>query len=240
LSVFFATSLVVGDTDHEELDAVLLVTRYVDPFIPILMAATFMYFNKDKFGKKVFVRFIVCLLFLVSLFEMFFESDQLKAIDPVRSPLIYALQSKFGVVQENFLILFLFFALVTLIIIRSNVKLFFLANLIVYLVLAPPLLGWNSGFELLKSSGHELVVRSNNYLDLNQQESNRNCIQIEVTKQENWWSLFNYSFWSKYPVQNSNFASSCKILITDDFRYNLYILAQGEDNESFRAYLRNS
>ena len=74
--------------------------------------------------------------------------------------------------------------------------------------------GWEFGIEKLGwQKNHEISRVANEYLS--ETDSKIKCVNMQISNPDNWWSLYNYRFWSEYPVYSSS-QRNCILTITDE------------------------
>lgn len=211
---FFEVLLSANPIWFESKESLIFATRYVDCMLPPIFAFTIasVFESKNRVNKIINVQNII-ILFLVFGGIGFLVVDLNVIIsDPMRSPFGFGV-SKGRPMELEYLVtgaLILFALLLSL---RVSYK-FVLIMPIAAWLFATTSFGWEFGIEKLGwQKNHEISRVANEYLS--ETDSKIKCVNMQISNPDNWWSLYNYRFWSEYPVYSSS-QRNCILTITDE------------------------
>lgn len=212
-AVFFEVLLSADPKWAESKESLVFSSRYVDCMLPPIFAITMAcVFNYKIINKRILIkRELFVLFFALGLASFLVVKLGVIISDPMRSPFGFGI-SKGRPMQLSYLVgstgLLILFLLLT----RVNPK-FILVMPITAWLFASTSFGWEYGIENLGwQKNHEISRSANNFLRNSELESP--CITLQISDVNNWWSVFNYRYWSEYPVY-SNQQRNCILKISD-------------------------
>jgi hypothetical protein len=213
VSSLFEYLLTTNPIWGETIGTIIFATRYIDSLLPVVFAITsanlpVLTSVYRKYLTKVFLIVSSTLVFLLVVLIL-----NLGAIvsDPMRSPFGFGV-SKARIIEGPFLTLAILFVIFFSIFAALRTKLFLIVP-ICGLAFASTPLAWEAGIEEIGwQRNHGISDFANDYLESSQKEYR--CISMNLTLPENWWSQYNYRFWSEFPVYSSTNVK-CAVSITD-------------------------
>jgi hypothetical protein len=213
VSSIFEYLLTTNPIWGETKGTIVFATRYIDSMLPVVFAITLANFPIFKLVYKRYLSkwFLISSLILITILGMWILNLGTVVNDPMRSPLGFGI-SKGRIIEGPYLLLFVIFVFFFSIFAILRPRLFLLFP-ICGLVFAGTSLAWEAGIEKVGwQKNHIISDFINDHLE-NSQENQR-CVLMQLTLPENWWSQYNYRFWTKYPVYASS-KNKCALIITD-------------------------
>jgi len=212
VTTLFELFLSLNPVWREPLASLVFATRYVDGLMPLVFAITitFVIVNLPTLGKIINRRSLaIGLLFTLVLGSITIKIGVFVA-DPMRSPFAFGV-SKGRQMEPSFLFIPIFILIIYLAFFLYKPKVLYIMPLSAWLFCATAF-GWEAGIESGWQKNHVISDTANHFLS--ETKSIEKCIILELENPNNWWSLYNYRFWSEYPVYSTS-DKDCPLLITD-------------------------
>jgi len=211
---FFEVLLSSNPIWFESKESLIFATRYVDCMLPPIFAFTIasVFEKGNRISTIIQVQNVVILFLLFSTVGLLVVELNVIISDPMRSPFGFGI-SKGRPMQLSYLIVGALLLFALLLSLRLSYKFVLIMPLAAW-VFASTAFGWEFGIEKLGwQKNHEISRVANEFLS--EADLKTKCINIQISNPDNWWSLYNYRFWSEFPVY-SGVKPACTLTITDE------------------------
>ena len=243
ISALFYSALSVSSVWGETVNTMGWATRYFDFLIPFLIISI-LALNQGVPNRH--LNPVLPNLLSLALVAILVVGFTLSLVyeplirDPIRSPLIFSLFK--GIEISKFQILSSLIALIILATVAKLLpKLALPAISAIFLLAAVMPVAWVQNAENGFQKNHALVTTVTDSLNLSNLNDNQKCIEYVSIDSNNWWTAFNYRYWSSLPIFYGDQENTCALLVTDDPKLikNREIIGSEEQATTFYLVLKD-